>query len=201
MASPEFKEFNMKLFNPDVSPSEYSWFDGDTVRTAIGQANNQYSTVSMAKYIAALASGGVRYQTHLMHRITTQQNEPVREFGRVTEHVIEFSEGTLDTVWRGMLAVTESPSGTAFHEYRNFPIRVAGKTGTGQEATARNNHTAFGAFAPFEEPEIAVYVMLPFGDTRYYPRSAAILAQKVIAEYFGFNAETQYIDDVNVLVR
>lgn len=201
ISSPQYKEFSMKLFNPDVPPSEFTWFDGDTVRTSIGQANNQYSAVAMAKYVATLATGGVRYQTHLLDRITTQHDEPVREFGRVTEHVIDFAPETLDTVFRGMLAVTETPQGTAYATYKNFPVRVAGKTGTAQESSSRNDHSSFAAFAPYEEPEIAVYVQLPFGDTRYMPRSAAELAKQVIAEYMGFNVEPQYAEETNALAQ
>jgi penicillin-binding protein 2 len=189
----------MKLFNPDVSPGEYRWFDGDTVRTSIGQANNQYTALSMAKYTATLATGGVRYQAHLLDRITTQQHELVREFGTVTEYVMDLAPENVEAVFRGMLETTSTPRGTAYATFRNFPVSVAGKTGTGQEATARNNHSTFSAFAPFEEPEIAVFVQLPFGDSRYMPRSAAELAKKVIAEYMGFNVEPQYAEETNVL--
>jgi len=201
VSSPLYKEFTMKMFNPDVPASEFTWFDGDTVRTSIGQANNQYSAVAMAKFTATLATGGVRYQTHLLDRITTQQHELVREFGRVTEYVMELAPETLDAVYRGMLEVTETPRGTAFATFRNFPVRVAGKTGTAQENASRNNHSSFAAFAPFDEPEIAVYVQLPFGDTRYMPRSAAELTKKVIAEYMGFNVEPQYAEETNVLAQ
>lgn len=201
ISSAPYKEFTMKLYNPDVAPSDYSWFDGDTVKTSIGQANNAYSAATMAKYIATLATGGVRYQTHLLDKVTTQQDEVVRESKPVVEYVVDVTPETLDTVYQGMLAVTESSQGTASSVFTDFPIRVAGKTGTAQESSSRNEHSSFAAFAPYEEPQIAVYVMLPYGDTRAYPYSAAKLAKQVIAEYMGFNVEPEYAAEENVLAR
>ena len=60
-----------------------------------------------------------------------------------------------------MLAVTEGSHGTARAAFQNFPIRVAGKTGTAQEKNAkRNDHSSFGGFAPFEDPTKLLFMFL-----------------------------------------
>ncbi len=201
ISSPSYKEYLVKLRNPDASPSEYRWADVDTVHTSMGQAVNNYTAANMAKYYATLATKGQRYQMHLLSRMETQTAEglEVTEFTPNLELTVPISDETLKAVYDGMIAVTTASYGTAYNAFKNFPMTVAAKTGTAQENKSRSDHASFGCFAPFEEPQIAIYVSIPFGDNRVVPYPAAQVARKVLVEYFGMDIEPSTPNPINTL--
>ena len=73
---PSNKEFKEKK-SDDVAKSQYDWYDGNTVATAIGQYQNNYTPATMAKYIATLATKGLRYQFHFLNKIESVNGELV----------------------------------------------------------------------------------------------------------------------------
>ena len=93
-----------------------------------------------------------------------------------------------------MLLVTSGPKGTLRNVFRNFPVNVAAKSGTAQENLSRSSHTWFVGFAPYEDPQIAVTVMIPFGEASSSP--AAVVGREIIGEYMGLNYEPEnsYMD-------
>jgi len=199
ISSPEYKEFLEKSYNPDAPKSRYEWYDGDTVATAIGQAMNNYTAANMAKYIAILASGGVRYQMRFVDRITdglgalTEKREPV------IEKILGLSPVTLSNVLTGMQRVVTI--GTGLSVFVDFPIEIGGKTGTAEEDKRRSDHSSFGGFAPFDDPQIAVYVSLPFGNTPKVTYSAARVGRDIIGAYFGLDHEPERPERENILVK
>ncbi len=203
IASPEYKAYTMKLWNPDASASEMTWRDGDSIQTSIGQSVNQYSAATMNKYIMTLGNGGTRYQFHLLDQIYTSDGVFVKKFEPVIEEQLKFSEGTLEAIYDGMYRVTHGANGTTKSVFGTFPINVAGKSGTAQEVIGTNdkNHTSFASFAPLEAPEIAVYATIPNGDTKTYGAPAARISKKVyeyyykIGDYAPIEQDAQVIND------
>ena len=202
MPTPEKKDSILQAYNPDTPMYDREWHDGDTVQTAIGQGFNEYTAANMNKYILTLATRGQRFQLHLVDSVRgadgqlKENTRPVME-----EELLEISNSTWDAVHNGMLLVTEGRNGTGAKIFKDFPIRVAGKTGTAQEIVGRNDHSSFGGFAPYEDPQIAIYVSIPFGDTKAMPALASQIAVKVIKEYFGLDNGPQYPETVNGLIR
>lgn len=192
ISSPEYKMKNGK---------KNKWYDGDTIRTAIGQAKNNYTTANMAKYINTLASGGKRFQLHLEKEIKDLNNETTQEIFPVLEKTLELNKENLNAVYKGMLLVTEGKRGTGHNVFVNFPIRVAGKTGTAQEINNRPDHASFGGFAPFENPRIAVYVLIPFGDTKLMAAPSSQIARDIIKEYFKLDLQSQLKSETNCLTK
>ncbi len=188
-ASPEYKYNRQTLWNPNVPKSETEWNDGDTIQTSIGQSVNNYTAATMAKYVMTLANGGNRYRLRLVGQIDDTKGNVVEKSEPFVEQKIEFSEGTLDTIYEGMYRVTTGRNGTATNIFRNFPIVVAGKTGTAQEVISSTTkaHSSFAGFAPFDNPEIAVYAMIPNGDTKTYSAPATRVSASVIKSYYGFD--------------
>ena len=201
ISSPAFKEARVLAANPNARPHEYTWFAGDTVRTSIGQSLNNYSTAVMTSYFATLATGGVRHKFNLVDKIVAANGEVVKNTEPVVKDVVQMSQETINAVNRGMLDVTRGSRGTATSIFRGFPINVAGKTGTAEEIANRPDHTSFGGFAPHENPEIAVYVMIPFGATRALPNASAIVTLRMMEEYFGLGIEPERPRTVNILAR
>ena len=194
MASPEYKEETIKWQNPDATTSQTRWTDGDTIRAAIGQSVNNYTPAVMTKYIATLANGGTRYKYHVIDKVETSSGQVSEQKSPEIEQQMQISESTLQAVYDGMLLVTSGSKGTLRNIFRDFPVNVAAKSGTAQENLSRSSHTWFVGFAPYEDPQIAVTVMIPFGEASSSP--AAVVGREIIGEYMGLNytPENSYMD-------
>jgi cell division protein FtsI/penicillin-binding protein 2 len=204
ISSPEFKKYVELSRDPFAHRTEWDWYDGDTVRTAIGQSKNAYTTAMMARYTMIIANRGQRYPLRLVHSIEEHTGGLVMDYQPVPEpSELDISSRTWDALFEGMVRVTETSLGTASQYYRDYPIRVAGKTGTAQHgSTVRPDHSNFAAFAPYDDPMIAVYVNIPFGSSpRYYSHVSARIAREMISETLGLQNGIQYPDEVNSLRR
>lgn len=191
ISSPEYKRYITKLRNPDVKESDLKWTAGNTIRTAIGQDFNNYTSAIMTKYISTLANGGDRYSLHFLKNISNSKGEIIKQYEPNIETNIEISETNLKAVHKGMYQVTKGESGTLRRDFKDFPINVAAKSGTAQESASKNNHNVFTCFVPYENPQIAMTVIIPYGDDTYSP--AAKVAKKIITEYFAIEKEPEKI--------
>lgn len=187
MASPSYKEEIMKWQNPEATPSQTRWTSGDTIRAAIGQSVNSFSAASMNKYIATLANGGTRYKMHLIDKVKSSDGSVTQQTEEVVENIMEIDRANLDAVYEGMRLVTQGSKGTLRNVFKDFPIDVAAKSGTAEENKNNSSHSWFVGFAPYDNPQIAVTVMIPFGDVSGSP--AAVTARNIIGEYMGLNYE------------
>lgn len=199
MASAKNKEDTIKWQNPDATVSQTRWTDGDTIRAAIGQSVNNYTPAHMNKYIATLANGGTRYKMHLLSKVEKSDGTIDRAVEEQVENVLEIDPAHLNAVYRGMLMVTQGTRGTLRGVFKDFPIDVATKSGTAEEKLDKDSHTWFVGFAPYENPQIAVTVMIPFGEVGSSP--AAVTAKNIIAEYMGLNYEPSNTFMDNILTQ
>jgi len=180
MAAPHFT-------NLRGEPDTRQWSNHQTVTAAIGQSFNAYSSLIMAKYTATLANGGYRWQSHLLSYIANSDGTTVRILEPVLEAVVGMSPQTVQAVHAGMYGALHGDRGTARGAgFGDLPFRVGGKTGTAQNGTAFSDVT-FNAFAPFDNPQIAVYVMIPFGDTVHISLPAERIAKAVLECFFQVN--------------
>ncbi|MDR1704353.1 MAG: hypothetical protein LBS19_06670 [Clostridiales bacterium] len=187
-------------YRPFTRNANEIWSDGDNIRTAIGQADNELNCGQMAKYTAALATGGERYQMHFLDKVLSADGVLVDQFEPVIEETVPMSAVTLETIRKGMLAVTAGAKGTARGVFDGFPIEVGGKTGTAQISDAVPNHTTFAAFAPYDIPEVAVYVLLPHSYQYTVAAPAAVIGRDALSIYFRLDAEPQKMEKDNTLV-
>lgn len=199
MASPEYKEKVKKQQNPDATTSQTRWVDGDTIRAAIGQSVHNYAPVHMAKYIATLANGGTRYRMHLLDRVENPDGSISEQTLPEIENVLQLDPKNLQAVFKGMLLVTQGDKGTFRVPFRDFPINVAAKSGTAQEDLRRDGHSWFVGFAPYENPQISVTVMIPYGEVSGGP--TAVIARKIIGDYMGLSYEPENTNMDNVLMQ
>ena len=183
VASPEVKKESVEAYNPEADEYQKKWTDGDNIRNAIGQSYNNYSTVNIAKYISALANEETLYKSTLVEKTVKYGNE---EFNYpVQQGRLEFDGDNLSAVKEGMYMVTHGSRGSLRNYFRDFPVEVAAKTGTAEEDKRRPSHSWFAGFAPYNNPQIAVAVMVPFGEGSGAP--AINTAKDIILEYMGFN--------------
>ena len=201
MASPTYKQF-VHLRRNELAPlNQWSWFDGDTIRTAIGQSYNNTSAAMMARYIAQIANKGVRFPLYLVDTVRNYRGEIVYQTIPKPDYTgMALSNSTWEALLNGMLQATEG-WGTATNHFRGFPIQVAGKTGTAEQIGTRLSHTSFGGFAPFDDPQIAVYVTVPFGATRVMPTAATQIARDVIYAFLVLSeADIERPTPTNILL-
>ncbi len=195
ISSPDYKRYIYGMRNPDASESTLKWYDGDTIRTAIGQSFNNYTAATMTKYIATLANGGTRYTTHYLNKVVSYDGKTINEYTPNVETKINISSNNLKAIHYGMYLVTSGDRGTLRNIFSGFPIPVAAKSGTAQESSNRSDHTLFVGFAPYDEPQIAISVLIPFGDdTSTSP--APNIAKEIIGYYTGLEKtpETKHIN-------
>ena len=200
MASPAFKEFNARQRNEFALPSDWEWRDGDTIRVAIGQGQNNLTSATMARAMAQIANRGDRYPLHLVSHIVNHQDEIVVQAERVPDQLdMELSESTWDALHDGMLRTTRS--GTASRNFSGFPIAVGGKTGTAEQVVGRPAHQSFGGFAPFYDPQIALFVTVPFGTTQLMPGSATVIGREVFRAFLVPEVNIEHPQQVNTMRR
>lgn len=177
------------------------WNPGKTLSAAIGQAENTFTPLQMAVYTAALVNGGVRYRAHLVDRIVSPAGETVLENHPEALGAIEIHAEHRQTLMLGMRAVVSTlyggVPGTAYRAFANFPIAAGGKTGSAQ-FPGREAFAWFVGFAPYDQPEIAVAVMIAQGGSGAY---AAPVAREIFAEYLGLNRPADPFLRRNRLIR
>lgn len=175
-----------------------TWYLGNTLSAVIGQAENSFSPLQIAKYISMLANGGKNIELTLIKTIINQDGTQVsreeinKKIGRVSEDKkdLNISEENINAILKGMKSVTSDREGTAYSAFRDLDIEVGGKTGSAEAGNKQNGW--FVGFAPFDEPEISVVVFVEGGEHGSY---AAGIARDIIAEYFGMDSETVIEDN------
>lgn len=174
-----------------------NWNPGDTLNASIGQGDNEFSPLQMAKYISILANGGHQISPTIIKTIrnadgSEASQEEINQFvnkklGIEEEEAeaIEINQAYLQAVLDGMQSVTSDSGGTAYVRFKDFNISVGGKTGSA-EAPGNQVHAWFVGFAPFENPEIAIVVMVENGGHGNY---TAEVVRDIMEEYFGMNTQ------------
>ncbi|MDR3207869.1 MAG: penicillin-binding protein A [Oscillospiraceae bacterium] len=158
------------------------WNGGDVLQAAIGQSDNLFTPLQMCGYVATLANGGVRLRPHLLSTVKsydysqTIYDEQVEVVG-----TMDLKADTLDTILSGMRRVAQ-PGGTAASVFASYPIPVGAKTGSAQKAAdGRPANGVFVAFAPFDDPEVAVAVVVERGGAG---ARVAPIAKEIFDAYF-----------------
>lgn len=147
------------------------------VMAAIGQSNNRYTTVQLARYVTAVANGGTVYNYTLLNRVEDSEGNVVKTFEPEVRNTVDvLNAAEWNGIRSGMRMVVENTS-----EFDGFPITAAGKTGTAQQNLKRANHALFVGYAPYENPEISIATRIAYG---YTSHNAAELSRNVFAYYF-----------------
>ena len=173
-----------------------TWNLGNTLSASIGQGQNSFSPIQMAKYISMLTNGGKQITPTLVKEIkktdgTVVSQQEIDEYvdkkldrPRDEKEDLQIDSENLKAVLEGMKGVTEETDGTAYGAFRNLSIEVGGKTGSAEAGTYTNGW--FAGFAPFDNPEIAIIVLVENANKGSY---TAEVARKIIDEYFGLNTK------------
>lgn len=174
------------------------WKEGTTVRTAIGQGDNAFTPLQMARYIAALANGKNVYNLRVISGIDdVKENKGYEATEPVVYNTLNIKSSTLEHIYEGMYAVTHGTLGSARHTFKDFEIEVAGKTGTAQEN--KYEHSWFVGFAPYKDPQIAVVTTVynANGQGTY----GQVITRDILTEYFSLGKEVPKMTLDNMFVE
>ncbi len=169
LAGPEYREKN-----------DSEWFPGDTLQAAIGQSDNLFTPLQLANYVATIVNGGTRYKAHLVKSVNNS-NDGSNITGATIQAVetLEMKEENYHAIMYGMKLAADS--GTASTLFSNYKVGVGAKTGTASVPSGTANGI-FVAFAPYEDPEIAVCVVVEHGAHGNY---VGAVAKAIFDEYFN----------------
>lgn len=156
----------------EIQESEPLFSTESVVRSAIGQGKHGYTPTQLARYISTLANNGNNYALTLIDRIVAKDGTVILEQTPKLDNTVDISDSTWQAVKSGMEMVTDT-SGTVGSIFRDFNVKVAGKTGTAQENKKRFTHAVFVGYAPAEEPEYGISVFIPYGDESAYSAEVA----------------------------
>ena len=153
------------------------WYESGSSQAAIGQSDNMITPVQLATYTATIANGGKRYRTHIVKKIMDYARSKIIK--ETTPELVEdtgISEENLKAVKEGMREV--AISGTA-RDFAGYPIPIGAKTGTAQNAGT--DHTTFICFAPYDDPQIAISVVIAHGKSGILSKN---VARDIMDAYF-----------------
>ncbi len=183
----EIPEFPGLMPDPEWKQATYgeAWWPGDSVNLAIGQGYLLVTPLQVARMMAAVANGGTLYRPYIVARIGSGGEEyPEIVFQPEATGSLPISPEHLQAIREALAGVTTSPIGTAAHRFVGMSIPVAGKTGTAQAPGAESlPHSWFAAYAPADQPEIAVVVMVE--NAGEGSTVAAPMVRQVVEAYYG----------------
>ncbi len=177
-ANPETKA---KLF---AGTDSAGWYPADQIMASIGQSFHRYTPMQLASYAMGLGNRGTRYKATFLDRvISSDYRSLVYENKAQVLSTLEISNTAYQAYLDGMIQVTSISGGTAYSIFKNYPITVAGKTGTAEGITGNSDNSSFICFAPAENPRIAIAV---YGEQTGGGKMAEV-AKAIMDLYFGFS--------------
>lgn len=171
-----------------------TWYEGSVTSVAIGQESTQVTPLQLANYIATLVNGGTRRAAHFLKEAKSS------DFSQVTYRYepqvldsIEIKDENLEAVKVGMLKMAQSSPA-----FRALPFQAGAKTGSAQISAQTESNAVFVCFAPFDDPEIAVAVVVEHGGSG---GELASIAADVLSYYFSSQETREEIPTENTLIR
>lgn len=195
MATPAYKA---EIYAGDSTESE--WFVGDTLAAAIGQSVSQFTPLQLANYTAAIANDGLRHETTILKTVRSfDGTEKLFTREAVVSGDVDVDESYYDAVQEGMyLVATSGNSPTVYAAFQTADYTLAAKTGTAQRGENLANNACFICYAPYEDPEIAMAVVIEKGGAG---ANLASIAREVLDYYFAFADSTTTLETEQTLLK
>ena len=158
-----------------------AWYGGDTITAGIGQSDNLFTPLQLANYIATLVNGGNHYEVHLLKAVKSYDNSQVLAVGGGEPlNTIHISDSTLSAVKEGMHELTTTGSLAGY--FKSCVVDAGAKTGTAQISADTTNNGVFVCFAPYDDPEIALAMVIEKGGSGSALASTAV---EILNAYFS----------------
>lgn len=186
MAGPEFTESHGG-----------TWYEGSTLSVAIGQESSQFTPIQLANYIATLVNGGTRNATHLLKEVKSSDfSQILYTYEPRVLSTIEIQDKNLEAVKAGMLALTTD--GSVSRYFADLGVKVGAKTGSAQVSSQTESNAVFVCFAPYENPEVAVAIVVEHGGSG---SELGAMAADILSHYFSAQEGREELLTENTLIR
>ena len=153
---------------------------GQTLTAAIGQSYDLFTPLQLANYIATLVGSGQHYEAHLLKNVKSYDNSSViYAYDKAPLNTVEMSDSTVQAVKEGMHNLT---TGSLSYYFSNCVVSAGAKTGTAETGIANTNNGVFVCFAPYDDPQIAVAVVIEKGGSGAALASTAV---DIVNSYFS----------------
>lgn len=169
----------------EISESEPQIATKYPITAAIGQSNNNFTVSQLSRYVSSIANKGSLYKLSLLDSVKTPEGNILQYFEPELTRNLEFSETSWSVIRQGMVDMAASSAVLS-----TMGVKVAGKTGTAQEATNRADHALFVGYAPYDNPDVSIAVRIPYG---YYSSNAVEVARDVFNYYFELNTKEELV--------
>ncbi|MCB6184105.1 penicillin-binding protein 2 [Leeia sp. TBRC 13508] len=205
LPSPEWKKKRFPA--PRYSAAQSKWYLGDVISIGIGQGYNAYTPLQLANATAILANGGVAFKPHLVNKVEDVKSHQLTQINPIPYARYNFKPENIAVIKHAMQGVM-GPGGTGYAVSGGLQYTMAGKTGTAQvvgikqgakynAATTKEmhrDHSWFIAFAPVEQPKIALAVLVENGG--FGATAAAPIARKITDFYLLGKRATPVVETV-----
>ena len=194
----ELSEATGWMDGPEYTESQgQTWYEGNTLPAAIGQGNSRFTPLQLANYVATLANGGTHYSAHLLKEVKSSDfSQVVERYEPQVLNQLDIEPENLAAVTEGMLRVTTEGSAKTY--FKDLGVQVAAKTGSAQVSSATESNALFVAFAPYENPEIALAIVVEKGGSG---STLANMAAEILGYYFSAGSGMETVTTENTLLR
>lgn len=194
----ELSEETGWMDGPEYTESHgQTWYEGNTLPAAIGQGNSRFTPLQLANYVATLANGGTHYSAHLLKEVKSNDySQVVERYEPQVLNQLDIEPENLAAVTEGMLRVTTEGSAKTY--FADLGVQVAAKTGSAQVSSATESNALFVAFAPYEDPEIALAIVVEKGGSG---STLANIAAEILEYYFSAGSGMETVTPENTLLR
>lgn len=173
------------------------WYEGNTLSVAIGQESSQFTPIQLANYVATLVNGGTHNATHLLKEVKSNDfSQVIKTYEPRVLNTIEIHPDNLNAVKMGMLSLTTD--GSVKKAFDSLGVKVGAKTGTAQVNSKKEGNALFICFAPFDDPEIAMALVVEYGA---HGSHMGPIAADILSYYFSSQETQETIPQENTLIR
>jgi penicillin-binding protein 2 len=180
-----------QVSNPKIveKAEKRQWNAGDNMNASVGQGATQASPLQMAVAYAALGNGGYVVNPHLGKGIDNSQGEAMQQIEQPARRKLDISQANVDAILKGLHAAAQSGGGTSDAVFNDFPVAIAGKTGTAEAGAGKEDQSWYLALAPYPNPRYVVAVTVEQGG--FGAESAAPAARQILAKLFRLSRAEQ----------
>jgi penicillin-binding protein 2 len=176
--SPEWRN---RLFRRKLT--ERPWSVGDNINLSVGQGDLQANPLQLATAYAAVANGGYVVRPHLGQRVEDSEGRAQQEFRSRPRRKLPIDQPFRQAILDGLRQAASGAGGTSTAVFKDFPVKVAGKTGTAEKGAGRADQSWYVALAPYPNPRYVVAVTFEAGG--FGAETAAPAAKRILATLFG----------------
>ena len=205
----ELVETTGNLANPDnhLTYDVDAWVDGATAHTGIGQSDSRFTPLQLAEYCAAIANGGTRHSAALLKSVRSfDYSRQLYQKDTEALSTVETADYNWAAVQRGMYLMANDISSSSLtvyyalgnYSYNGVSLPVAAKTGTSQLGEDKTNNAIFMCYAPFDDPQIAISIVVERGQAG---ANLSSMARNVLDAYFGLGDKSSTADSEYTLLK